>query len=441
MYQSVIGWLTFAKFGLYSVVKFGTALMFLSSLAVNIVALFFDKILPEVIIVIIFTLLGEVFLLGGFSVFVTILQFGLDQMPNASSSHITSFIMWLIFCCCAGIWISDVWYTVYQYSGIVSSKDIQVWCLLTVVSLAIILASHLILKTDWLIVNKPNPSKVTGIKIVYHVLKFAAKHKAPLNRSALTYWEENIPSRIDLGKSRYGGPFTTEQVEDVKTALRLFVVSLAFWVISFGIGVHPVSKINILSDSFPNMTVFSSQMIVHFTFDNKWSVLIATVLIELVLYPLIGHKLPSIMKRIGIISFWTTIVSILCLTLELVNHNIEYEIVTAWITNVLNYTSSASIFLLLGVILEFICAQAPYNMKGFFTGYIVVIFFTTLVIGNVRQTNEHIIIYGVKSGVSLFGFIFYCLLARWYKRRVRDEEYNVHRVVEEVYDRYLSAIP
>ncbi len=30
-------------------------------------------------------------------------------------------------------------------------------------------------------------------------------------------------------------------------------------------------------------------------------------------------------------------------------------------------------------------------------------------------------------------------LARWYKRRVRDEDYNAHRVVEEVYDRYLSA--
>ena len=27
----------------------------------------------------------------------------------------------------------------------------------------------------------------------------------------------HIPSRIDLGKSNCGGPFTTEQVEDVKT--------------------------------------------------------------------------------------------------------------------------------------------------------------------------------------------------------------------------------
>ena len=29
----------------------------------------------------------------------------------------------------------------------------------------------------------------------------------PERRSAFTYWEEDIPRRIDLGKSKYGGPF------------------------------------------------------------------------------------------------------------------------------------------------------------------------------------------------------------------------------------------
>ena len=42
----------------------------------------------------------------------------------------------------------------------------------------------------------------------------------------LLYYER--PSRIDYTKERYGGPFTTEQVEDVKTFVRilLFLVSL-----------------------------------------------------------------------------------------------------------------------------------------------------------------------------------------------------------------------
>ncbi len=47
------------------------------------------------------------------------------------------------------------------------------------------------------------PKVANSLKTIYQVLKFAAKHKAPLSRSALTYWEEDIPSRMDLGKSRY----------------------------------------------------------------------------------------------------------------------------------------------------------------------------------------------------------------------------------------------
>ena len=70
----------------------------------------------------------------------------------------------------------------------------------------------------WLIIEPKSPQ---SFKTIYQVLKFAWKHKSPLNRSALTYWEEKVPSRMDLGKSRYGGPFTTEQVEDVKTIFRL----------------------------------------------------------------------------------------------------------------------------------------------------------------------------------------------------------------------------
>ena len=52
------------------------------------------------------------------------------------------------------------------------------------------------------------------------VIKYTIKHKHPQFRSAFTYCEDELPSRIDFGKSKYGGPFTTEQVEDVKTFLR-----------------------------------------------------------------------------------------------------------------------------------------------------------------------------------------------------------------------------
>ena len=50
-------------------------------------------------------------------------------------------------------------------------------------------------------------------KNICRVLKYAWKHKVPKHRSTFTYWEEDIPHRIDLGKDKYRGPFTTEEVE------------------------------------------------------------------------------------------------------------------------------------------------------------------------------------------------------------------------------------
>ena len=54
------------------------------------------------------------------------------------------------------------------------------------------------------------------------VLNYAQKNKYPSNHSALTYWEEEFPSRIDLGKDKYGGrAFTEEEVENVKTFFQI----------------------------------------------------------------------------------------------------------------------------------------------------------------------------------------------------------------------------
>ena len=52
-------------------------------------------------------------------------------------------------------------------------------------------------------------------------------------RSAFTYCEDELPSRMDFGKSKYGGPFTTEQVEDVKIFLRLIAI-IAVGSVTFG---------------------------------------------------------------------------------------------------------------------------------------------------------------------------------------------------------------
>ena len=62
---------------------------------------------------------------------------------------------------------------------------------------------------------------VNPVKHIGQVLNYARKNKYARNRTGLTYWEEDYPSCLDLGKEKYGGPFSVEQVEDVKTVLRL----------------------------------------------------------------------------------------------------------------------------------------------------------------------------------------------------------------------------
>ena len=64
---------------------------------------------------------------------------------------------------------------------------------------------------------------------MYKVLNYSYQHKYPERRSAFTYWENDIPSRIDLGKDKYGGPFTYEQVEDVKTFFRLLLLIMSLF--------------------------------------------------------------------------------------------------------------------------------------------------------------------------------------------------------------------
>ena len=58
---------------------------------------------------------------------------------------------------------------------------------------------------------------------------YSWKHNVPEHRSAFTYWEEDIPRRIDLGKNKYGGPFTNEEVEDTKTFLRILPLLLCLF--------------------------------------------------------------------------------------------------------------------------------------------------------------------------------------------------------------------
>ena len=160
------------------------------------------------------------------------LPLGLDQMPDASASSISSFITWYVFSICTGLWLKNIFRVSQKhcFDKIIRSNFSLLLALFSALCTSVVLLSVSVFLPKWFIVEPKSPQT---LKNIYKVLKFAVKHKAPLNRSSLTYWEEDIPSKIDLGKSKYGGPFTTEEVEDVKTVLRLIVFGIPLSLATF----------------------------------------------------------------------------------------------------------------------------------------------------------------------------------------------------------------
>ena len=172
-------------------------------------------------ITIVVAYIGTAIGLSGF--IVNAVPFGTDQMLGASSEEISSFIHWFVWAMYTGIASGYFVVNSLHCTGMEDDQAILVSMLFAVAVSSVALCLDFLCR-NWLVIE---PVSQNLLKSIYSVLKYAATHKHPARRSALTYWEEDIPSRIDLGKSKYGGPFTTEQVEDVKTFFHLLVVSIA----------------------------------------------------------------------------------------------------------------------------------------------------------------------------------------------------------------------
>ena len=154
--------------------------------------------------------------LGGFQA--NIIQFGLDQLHDASTTEITSFTIWYTFTVIgAGLVVNftlsclNESYKPFLYLFVCLS--------LTVAVLIIMCSNHHFVK---------EPPTKNPFKLIFKVIRFAIKNKRLRGRSAFTYCEDDLPSRIDFGKGKYGGPFTIEEVEDVKTILRMLPIVTIF---------------------------------------------------------------------------------------------------------------------------------------------------------------------------------------------------------------------
>ena len=203
----LIGWIADTWIGRYRAILYGLYIMFVGVILLSIWT-FISYLHPEL------DILANIFLyasnvvntLGIATVIATMIPFITDQMIGASSDQFSAVVHWYYWSIhTSNIIVYNLFFCISnRYSDIISIVLVAI----SFSGLGIALCS-IILGKDWL----DKTHKVTNpIKHIVKVLNYARNNKYPENRSALTYWEHDIPSRVDLGKQKYGGPFTEDEV-------------------------------------------------------------------------------------------------------------------------------------------------------------------------------------------------------------------------------------
>ena len=456
---SIAGWIADVRFGRYKVVYFSMWIMW-AGLMLATASFVLTKVLDSYtedihryisVVLWIVVVLG----FGGFQA--NIIQFGIDQLHDASSSEISSFILWYVWTYPASCFVVDFIF------GCLSRTYWIVENLVMCINLSIALSSMLMFN-HWLV---KEPVTQNPFKLVYSVVRYAIKHKHPECRSAFTYCEDDPPSRIDFGKRKYGGPFTTEQVEDVKTFLR-FIVIMPMAVVVFGVAFiswQLLYKVMYLLKE--TRSCYSSDAFVAF-FTNCGVLILP--LYEFFFYP-VFHRCLEMVKSswrflFGILLLTTEIVATLTIEviarhqyLESTNYNttipcmvhgtLGSSINFRWIAVPLSvYSLSASV---LGIgLLEFIVSQTPYSMRGLIMGtsYSMLALCVPVVMGISVPFTRELSIWG--TGIISCGFwyallllvievlvgILFIAMLRWYKKRKREDVLpNEHIFAERYYDR------
>ena len=187
-------------------------------------ALRYDKV-PSMSIIITAFLSLFAFIIGLAGYQANFIQLGLDQLFEASSHHLVLFIHYAIWAFQSGSlsFIFTFFLILCSHHG----TNRKTLALAASVSFNILMSVLLLigcLKRKWFHIE---PGHQNPYKMVCNIINFSKSHKHPLQRSAFTHNDDYIPSRLDFAKERFGGPFTTEQVENVKTFLQMLIILFA----------------------------------------------------------------------------------------------------------------------------------------------------------------------------------------------------------------------
>lgn len=255
-----------------------------------------------------------VFVVGYVCFTSNILQFGVDQLHDSPAKDQSVFIHWFVW---TGYTSSFIYHililTIFPVGATINEIPV-------VVSLVFILFVVTIqCKQKWFLIE---PGRINPYRLVYKVTGFARRHKLPVNRSAFTYCEDEWPSRLDLGKTKYGGPFLTEEVEDVKAFYGILQVLFALGpVFSLSVAADTNSPLfhphTIISYAFTTRRVFSAILHANFLL-SPFLILVSIPFYLCILQPYAVRYIPRMLSRMGIGMFLSMLIILSKLMLSII---------------------------------------------------------------------------------------------------------------------------
>ena len=424
------------------------------------------------------------------------IQFGMNQMFEASSHQLRSFIHWYFWCAHIGPTLM-----IYLAMGvIVYSLDCKIQDIyngdITFFSWICLISScvHLPLSVIGIVAciyykcnYRIERASSNPLRLIFDVLKYSYQHKLPERRSAMTYWENDIPSRIDLGKHKYGGPFSYEQVESVKTVLRLLLLMLSLIGFhlsgegySFGLYIMntagcPTIAPYLMFIGNPTHIAYlmASIGIPFFEILNKWKFWQSVSLLKKIWIGLFICLVNEALQSIYIIilkekqfhcpeaqSFNRSHVpvSLECLAanVHMISDNsschqfcssppVSDTVINLSVIIMILY--GLSYVLVFTTVLEFICAQSPNETKGLLVAVwysmlsIKVAVMDTIDTQVIMDTVQWNVYHGSKGFAIFLSLVAFSLVYKRYKYRERNEIVGEQAIIEAQYERELLVNP
>ncbi len=406
-----------------------------------------------------------------------IVQFGLDQLMDKPSDSLGVFVHWLVWNLKVGVTSIEI---LYATSQCLKGKAISyVLYMVPFVFLLLLVFLHLFSNRTRSHFNIDRV-KYNPYKLIYRILNFARKNKYPVGPvSAFTRCYNFQPSRLDYAKERYGGPFTTSDVEDVKSFINVFFLLLTLgpiFLIDLPTSKYFFNKFTLhVGESFYSVTNGTCGSNFSIETMSKTLTVIIFPLYIWIIYSVLENRKPKILYRlvVGALVHTTALVSMLAIDLagHLMLLPTEHQPKCLFIqtNSTLNFhwsisfipilLSSFGYVLIFATSLEFISAQSPHTMQGVLVGTFMGVLGLFNSLGAVLliplaeeriwkdgYLGEHPPVISCGFGyylvcltVALIGLVSLMVAVKRYKYRRRDEEPYSQACVEEYLPGELKA--